>query len=188
MPSTLQSEVDPNVQRSTGIKIAPPRDRLSIRKDVFKLRRQLGLNKESYIDIVTLLELVLPVVDPEFVLIPVEDKELMGRYAETRPEEHAIYVKQSVYHAALRGGGWARMILAHELGHYMYHDSKSVAYAYKSRSERISPDIDPERQADIFAAEFLAPSGELKGMTPKQVQDAFGVSAAAAKKPASTCA
>lgn len=169
------------MQRSTNIKIAAPRDRRSIRKDVYRIKKQLRLDQEPYVDIIAVLELMLPVIDPQFVLLPVEDKELMGRYAETKPEEHTIYVKQSVYDAAFRGSGWARMILAHEFGHYVYHDSKSVTYACPNPNERISPDIDPERQADIFAAEFLAPSGELKGLTPQQVQKLYGVSALAAK-------
>lgn len=169
------------MQQNLGVKVAPPRNRNSIRKDAFKLRQQLKLNKCQYVDIVGVLEFVLPVVDPLFHLAPVIDKELLGRYAETRPAEHAIYVKQSVYDAAVRGGGWARMILAHEFGHYCYHDTASVAYAYMDRNERLNPDVDPERQADIFAAEFLAPSGELKGMTVKQVQDTYGVSTIAAR-------
>lgn len=181
MPSMRLSEVDQSVQRSTSIKIAPPRDRNSIRKDVYRIKKHLRLDKEQYVDIIAVLELMLPVVDPQFLLLPVEDRELAGRYAEFRPEEHTIYVKQSVYDAAYRGGGWARMILAHEFGHYVYHDSQSVAYAYLNPNEHITPDIDPERQADIFAAEFLAPSGEIKGLTPQQVQRQYGVSALAAK-------
>ena len=169
------------MQRSLGVRIAPPRDRNKIRKDVFRLRRQLGIDPRTYINIVKLLELVLPIIDPLFHLVPVDDKELPGRYAETRPTEHAIYVKQSVYLAAERGVGWARMILAHELGHYFYHGPADVVYAHVDRNERIDPTIDPERQADVFAAEFLAPSGELKGMTPKQIENAYGISITAAK-------
>ncbi len=169
------------MQRSLGVRIAPSRDRNKIRKDVFRLRRQLGIDPRTYIDIVRVLELVLPIIDPLFHLVPIDDKDLPGRYAETRPTDHAIYVKQSVYLAAERGVGWARMILAHELGHYFYHGPSDVVYARIDRNERIDPAIDPERQADVFAAEFLAPSGELKGMTPKQIEGAYGISVTAAK-------
>lgn len=169
------------MQQNQEVKIAPPRDRNSIRKDTFKLRRQLGLEQGDRIDILTILELVIPRIDTEFHLLPVEDKELLGRYAETRPYEHVIYVKQSVYEAATRNGGWARMILAHELGHYYYHDASSVSFAYIDRSESLDPDCNPERQADIFAAELLAPSGALKGMTAEEVKQFYGVSLLAAK-------
>lgn len=73
------------------------------------------------------------------------------------------------------------MILAHELGHYFYHGPSDIVYARVDRNERVDPAIDPERQADVFAAEFLAPSGELKGMSPKQIESAYGISVTAAK-------
>ena len=162
-------------------KIVPAKNRNQIRKDAYRLRQKLGLNPREYVDIVSILELALPVVDPDFHVIIVDDCDLPGRYAEVHPYEHALYVKQSVYDAATRGGEWARMILAHELGHYYCHDPAEIRYAYRNANERLDPDIDPERQADIFAAEFLAPSGELTGMTPREVHKAFGVSMLAAK-------
>ncbi|MBD5169223.1 MAG: ImmA/IrrE family metallo-endopeptidase [Oscillibacter sp.] len=167
--------------RNPTEKIAPAKNRDRIRKDVYNLRRQLRLPKKQRVDILAVLEFALPIVDPDFHLIPVEDHDLQGRYAVTRPLEHAIYVKQSVYDAAYRESGWARMILAHELGHYYCHDIASITYAYLDQNERLSPDIDPERQADIFAAEFLAPSGELKGMSTWDVQKKYGISQLAAK-------
>ena len=169
------------MQKKPDVKIALPRDRNNIRKIAFRIRSQLRLGSDTNVDIVSVLELMVPLVDQEFALIPLEDKELPGRYAETRPEEHTIYVKQSVYEAAARGGGWARMILAHEVGHYVLHDSQSVVYAKIDPSERLNPDTDPERQADIFAAEFLAPSGAIKRLTPDEVKRQFGVSLSAAR-------
>lgn len=162
-------------------KIAPSKNRNNIRKDVYRLRQLLQLPSNQWVDILAVLELQIPVIDPLFHLIAVEDMDLPGRYAETRPSEHAIYVKQSVYDAATRDSAWARMILAHELGHYYFHDAANVSYACLAPNEKLHPDVDPERQADIFAAEFLAPSGELKGLTQHQVQLNFGISASAAK-------
>lgn len=175
------------MQVSRNVKIAESKNRNSIRKDVYRIRQQLHLDEQLYVNIVDVLELGLPVIDPQFHLIPVEEKELLGRYAETKPSEHAIFVRESVYNAACRGVGWARMILAHELGHYYYHDAASVTYAYLDRNAKISPDIDPERQADIFAAEFLAPSGEIKGMSVLEVQKACGVSKSAAQNQLRQC-
>lgn len=171
------------MQRNLAVRaaIAPPKDRNKIRKEAFQLRKQLGLPRDAFVDIVSLLELALPVIDPSFNLLRVPDKELSGRYAETRPYEHAIYVKESVYDAAIRGGGQARMILAHELAHYLYHSPREISFAYVNRNERLDSNVDPERQADIFAAEFLAPSGELRGLSVSDVQRKFGVSALAAK-------
>lgn len=147
------------MQRNPAVRaaIAPPKDRNKIRKEAFQLRKQLGLPRDASVDIVSLLELALPVIDPSFNLLPVPDKELSGRYAETRPYEHAIYVKESVYDAAIRGGGQARMILAHELAHYLYHSPREISFAYVNRNERLDSNVDPERQADIFCSRILGP-------------------------------
>lgn len=169
------------MQNKAGVKVAVPMDRNSIRKQAYRIRKLLCLGVDTYIDIVKLLELMIPIVDPEFALIPLEDKMLTGQYAATKPDEHIVFVKQSVYEAAIRGSGWARMILAHEFGHYVLHNSQNVAFAKLDPAEYLPPDIDPERQADIFAAEFLAPSGAMKKMTPHDVEKKYGVSMAAAK-------
>ena len=169
------------MQRSGSVKVAPPKNRNNIRKDAFNLRRKLGIEPRTYVDILKVLELVLPRIDHLFHLVPVDDDELYGCSALTVPIDHVIYVKQSVYLAADEGEGWARMVLAHEWGHYVYHGPANVAFARIDQNEKIHPDIDPERQAEIFAAEFLVPSGELKGMNQFEVSNAYGVSMKAAE-------
>lgn len=139
------------------IKITTPKTRNRIRKDAFMLRKRFGLEKVMYFQIMPFLEFVMPQIDPEFYVHPVPDNELIGRAAETIPEAHCIVVKESVYNGACIGQIWARSIMAHELGHYLYHSSSNVAYAYPERGERVPNEVNPEKQADIFAAELLAP-------------------------------
>lgn len=113
--------------------------------------------------------------DPLFNLEVVEDEELPTRFAETVPSEHVIRVRQSVYLKAGQGDGFSRQILAHELGHYCLHNAETVSYAYVDDSSHIPDEMDPEKQADVFAAELLAPSHEVRGMKTHQISSIYGV-------------
>ena len=165
------------MHKERDTKLAIPRSRDSIRRDAFLLRVKLGLKHELYFDIVRFLENVLPIANPEFCLEVVDDTdaEVSGIQAEYIPRLNVIRVKQSVYDAAVCGHWWARSTLAHELGHYYYHDEQNVRYAKLAPFEKVPPDFDQERQANIFAAELLAPLHLIEGMSVKQVGDACGV-------------
>lgn len=162
-------------------RVAQSRNRNQIRKYVYQLRKELCLDQTEYFPIMRILENVLPLIYPEFHIEAVEDKDLPGRMAETTPEQWVITVRQSVYTAACNGDAWARMIMAHELGHLLFHDSQNTAFAYVEKGSRLPPDIDPERQADIFAAELLIPYHLLKNKNVFQIQKHFGVSRSAAE-------
>ena len=167
-------------------KMVPPRNRDSIRRDTYLLRKKLNMGQTPYFPIVRFVEHVLPLSDPSFSFEVDEDDELRGVHAEYVPHSNTIRVKASVYEAATNGHYWARSTLAHELGHYYYHDEKSVRYAKLDPGQKIPPDYDPERQANIFAAELLVPIHLIKGMTEIQVSRKFGVSKAIASRQIST--
>lgn len=169
------------MHRDKDVKIAPPRDRNSIKKDTYLLRKKLLLNNSDYFPIVEFLEWGLPQIDDQFYVEPIPDKLLQGRLAETIPADHVIRVKRSVFDAANNGNGWARMVLAHELGHYFYHDASSVGYAKAMRTEKIPNEINPEWQANVFGAELLAPSDVIKGKRDEEVANQFGISVGAAR-------
>lgn len=164
-----------------GVRIVPPRGRKQIRKDARQLREVLGLAETPYFPIMQFIEWLLPLVDPEFVLEPVPDNELIGRSAETIPDQHLIRVKQSVYDAACQGHPWARQIMAHEVAHYLYHDSRHVAYAAPSKDEEVPKRFMPEYQANVFAAELLAPVDLVRGLKPATIAQRFGVPEGMAK-------
>ena len=165
-----------------SLKLAYPRNRESIRRDVYLLRKKLGFKDIFYFPIVNFLENVLPSIDESFFIEVVDDSEMVGIQAEYIPQLNAIRVRQSVYDAAVLGHWWARSTLAHELGHYYYHDEKRVRYASVIPGKRIPPDFDPERQANIFAAELLAPINLIEGMSVRKIGQAFGVSYTIAKR------
>lgn len=142
---------------STQVRVVTARNRNSLRKEAYMLRKRFRLEQVKKFPIMEFLELIMPQIEPEFRVIPVEDSELIGRAAETIPAEHIIRVKQSIYDAACKGVFWPRLVMAHELGHYLLHGEESVSYAHLAPGEKIPDDINAERQADIFAAELLAP-------------------------------
>lgn len=158
------------------MKMVPPRTRDTIRRDTFLFRKKLGMERTPYFPIVPFIELVLCKSDPTFSFEVVEDEELCGVQAEYIPHLNTIRVKNSVYEGAINDNWWARATLAHELGHYYYHDEHSVRYAKLDPGQRIPPDYDPERQANIFAAELLAPIHLIKNLTAAQISRLFGVS------------
>ena len=164
------------------VRLASPRDRNSIRRGTYLLRLKLGLQNTLYFPIVEFLENVLPEVDPSFHIEILEDFELLGVQAEYVPSQNVIRIKASVYEAAVSGFWWARSTLAHELGHYYFHDEKSVRYAKLDPCEKVPPDFDPERQANVFAAELLVPIELIEGMSDKEIGKRCGVSYQIAKK------
>ena len=169
------------MQDVLGVRIVPPRDRRNIRKDTYELRKIMGLNEVFYFPIIEFLELVLPQIDPEFYVEPVDDDLLPGRMAETVPEDHLIRVRVSVYDAACKGHTWARKIMAHELGHYIYHDARRVAYATPEDGAQIPKVFLPEYRADVFANELLAPLNLIRGMNPHEISQKCGVPLGLAK-------
>lgn len=157
------------------IKVVPQKSRNQLRTAAYMLRKKFGLEKEKMFPIVWFLEFIMPQVDPMFTLDPVEDDELRGRAAETIPTLHTIRIKQSIYNAACAGNHWARFVLAHELGHYIFHSTENVAYALSDPNEKIPRSIDPEKQADDFADELLVPVNLINEPTEYLVSKHFGV-------------
>lgn len=164
-----------------GVRIVPPRDRKSIRKDTYRLREIMRLEDTFHFPIMIFLEQVMPLVDPEFYVEPVEDEVLVGRMAETIPDQHLIRVRMSVYDAACKMHPWARKVMAHELGHYIYHDAEHIAYAYPEPGSQIPKQFSPEYQAEVFAAELLAPVNLIRGMNPHVAAQKCGIPPSTAK-------
>lgn len=171
-----------DVLSEPNLRMAYPRSRDSIRRDTYLLRAKLGLSGTPYFPVLHFIEHVLPQVDPTFIFEVAEEDSLSMIQAEYIPQSNTIRVKQSVYNAAADGYWWARSTMAHELGHYYYHDEKSVRYAKLDLGQRIPPDFDPERQANVFAAELLAPINLINGMSKEQIGKEFGVSYAVARR------
>lgn len=165
------------VHKGHSEKVTFPVKRKFITAMAMMLRANYLQDGESRFNIVGFLEKRFASlnIDPLFNLEVVEDEELPTRFAETVPSEHVIRVRQSVYLQAGLGDGFSRQVLAHELGHYCLHNSETVSYAYVDDSSHIPDEMNPEKQADVFAAELLAPSQEVRGMKIHQISSLYGV-------------
>lgn len=141
------------------------------------LRAKMLRENESFFDIVGFLEKQFGAwrQDPEFHLSVVPAEELPGRLGETIPSEHVIRVRESIYLGALDGDGFSRQVIAHELWHYLVHNADTISFAYVDDSSHIPIEMDPEKQANAFAAELLAPSELVCGMKIQQICRIYGV-------------
>ena len=162
--------------------LATPRTREEIRRDAFLLREKLGLAHEPFFPVVEFIEHVLPITDPTFYLDVISDKDMPGIQAEYVPSQNVMRVRESVYEAAVAGYWWARSTLAHELGHYYYHNEDTVRFATLDPFTKLPYAIDPEQQADTFMAELLAPVHLIRGMSVRKAGKEFGVSYCIAKR------
>lgn len=154
---------------------ATPTSREELSNMANRLRSILGLNKTLYIPIVELLEFIFPQIDKNFDYEIVEqDKLPKGTYALTYPDDGKILIRSDVYEEACSGKARARFTIAHELCHYLIHESANISFA--RTVEEIPAFMNPEWQANVFAAEFLIPKDLIKGMTIDEVVKSCGVS------------
>lgn len=140
------------------------------------------LNKGSIenIDILDIVEFKLDFFAPGFSFAVVTSDHMMKllgascdkdiSIAFTDLSVKVIYASENLYDDAYNGDGWARVQLAHELGHAVLHSdykdrTAHFSFKYKSKVNSIIDvrirDIplyrDNERQADIFARCLMAP-------------------------------
>jgi hypothetical protein len=140
------------------------------------------INKGSIenIDILDLIEFKLDLFAPGFSLAILSSDSMMKMIgansdgdipiAFTAIGEKTIYITEKLYDDAYEGDGWARVLLAHELGHAVLHSDYSnrtphFNFKYKVSAQPINElrirgiplFRDTERQADIFAACIMAP-------------------------------
>ena len=133
----------------------PPTSRVKIRRAARALRQILWQSQQAAVDVIAIVELTLPSLDPEFEFHVVEDHELKGREAETWPDRKIIRVTESVYRKACMGDNRARFTIAHELGHLFLHRGIGVRLARVQPNQEIDKCRDSEWQADTFGGEFL---------------------------------
>ncbi len=129
--------------------------------EAIKYRREFDMQHVELADIVDILEFKLVARYPNFKLAIERDSE-MKEDALAEPHKDRITVRESVYVAACGGDAEARLVLAHELGHFLLHREKDVPM-HKDQNGAVQPIRDMkatesiEDQADMFARHFLAP-------------------------------
>lgn len=128
--------------------------RANIEKFANDVRSALGIGLQDRVDMLRLIEWVLPKVMEGFRYEVVPDHELGDAEATTSTSERVIKISESCYDAARRGHARYPFTLAHEFGHLMLHTGKPFSLA---RGE-VKAFVNPEWQADNFAGSFLAPA------------------------------
>lgn len=157
---------------------AKPMSRKNIENIADKLRYVLGIQNIMWVDVIHILENVMPIIDEEFYLDIVEDVEL-DAHARAYPENHMIRIRESIYEGARQGKGRDRFTIMHEIFHFIWHDMTEISFARNPEAVKVYEN--PEWQADVFAGAFLMPSRLIKGKTVSQVMQECGVSEKAAR-------
>lgn len=154
-----------------------PLSRKDIEEYAIFFRKLLGLENTMYVDVINILENIMPILDEKFELYIVPDWEL-DAHARTYPNDHIIKIRETVYEGARSGSGRDRFTIMHEIFHYLKHDSSDISLA--RNPENIKPFENPEWQADVFAGAFLMPRYLIENMTKEEIVKKCGVSEAAA--------
>lgn len=156
---------------------ADPLSRREIRNEAMRLRQLLGIEDKLWVNVIHILENVLPIIDKEFYFEIVPDGEL-DAHARAFPEDHYIKIRESIYDGARTGKGRDRLTVMHEFYHYIRHGKETISLARNPETVKIFEN--PEWQADVFAGEFLMPWNAIRNMSVAQIVQKCGVSERAA--------
>ncbi|QSY96049.1 ImmA/IrrE family metallo-endopeptidase [Rhizobium bangladeshense] len=129
--------------------------------EAIKYRNEFEIKFVDLVDIVSIIEFRLVARFPRFQLVVKRDSEMLED-ARADPLKDRITVRKSVYVAACEGVYEARLVLAHELGHFLLHREKDVVMHKDPRGAvqsigGVNALESTEDQADMFARHFLAP-------------------------------
>lgn len=160
-----------------------PLSRAAIEKFALDIRRTLGVSDDSPVDMLRLIEFVLPKALPGFEYEYVPDHQMAGAEATTSTTEPVIRISERCYEEAMRSQRRPQFTLAHELGHLLLHCRKPFQMARGV----VKPFADPEWQADTFAGAFLAPADAVRRCrSVDEIAARFAISKAAANVRAKT--
>jgi Zn-dependent peptidase ImmA (M78 family) len=164
--------------------VVSPLSRDSIESIAMRVRGVFQLDDTQAVNMLYLIELGLPELLPNFEYEIVPDAELGDAEATTSMTKQVIRISQSCYDHARQGVSRYAFTLAHELGHLFLHTGRPASLA---RGTAIKPYVDPEWQADNFAAAFLMPkNGVLQCRSVAEIVQKYGVSKQAAQIRAKT--
>ena len=135
-----------------------------------------GFDKEPYFPIVHFIEWIMANPENGMELEILTKEEMQDTYGTTNTGSNKMRIREDVYEGAVRGNPRDRFTLCHELGHYFLHQPENISYA---RGD-IPAYRNPEWQANVFAAELLAPYELVKNMSTNEIAEKCGMSHQAA--------
>jgi transcriptional regulator with XRE-family HTH domain len=134
-----------------------------IRRRAYLARAVFSLGEQISFNILRIIENQLPLIDPDFSLQVDPDGslgELLQIYSDSDGETINRFVSTEwLYNAADRGTSDSRFKLAHELAHWILHRTQAHTFLRSSRTNKVMSKLHArvEREADLFAREFLIP-------------------------------
>lgn len=165
-----------------------PVSRAELRVIARKFRKVLGIEDVLHVNVMKILELVLPTIFEGFSYEIVATNELpRKRHADTDVVNRIIRIREDIYDKACEGDGQARMTIMHEIAHYLLIVVCGLKFARSYSSEPVKIYEDPEWQAMALAAEIMCDARLVRHMTPDQIKDTCGVSWTAAKRVYENC-
>lgn len=137
------------------------------------IRAALGLDPRSRVQMINLIETVLPDILPGYFFHVLPDDELPGMDGWSSIGEREICLSDSTYSALYASDPCARATAAHEFGHLMLHSGQVPRYARRHKDDER---VDPEWQADVFADCWLMPrAGVLECRSADEVAERYTV-------------
>ena len=160
--------------------LVPPASKRDIKRLALTIRKKFGLEHIALFPVVEMIEVVLPVFDPQFNFEIVEDRECGLDEANYDPRHNLMRIRQSVYDGAYDRNGRDRFTLAHELGHYFMHRDVDLALSRIIDKRSVPAYCNSEWQANTFAPALLMPDHIIKDLRPDQIAKSCGTSLSAA--------
>lgn len=144
----------------------------SVRKKARLLRVITRTDKIEKFPIMEFIEHVLCGPESNVNFEVVEKEKMLDEYASTDTIRGVIKARIDVYERAAAGNPRDRFTLCHEVGHYFLHQIDSLEFA----RGMVPVQHQPEHQANVFAAELLAPLTMIDGLTVEEISKRFGIS------------
>lgn len=165
-----------------------PLSRQQLRQMAIMFRRVLNIDHVLRVNVLRLLELVMPLLDEHFSyeIVPVSAMP-RKRHADTDVVNRIIRIREDIYMKACNGDGQARMTIMHEIAHYLLIVIYGVKFARSFGAEQIKPFEDPEWQAKALAGEIMCDSRLIRNMTQGEIKKQCGVSWSAAQQAYKNC-
>lgn len=148
-------------------------------------RKQFHI-KDDYVDILSIMEKI-PKILPNFEYRIVNDEDTdinmdgMMAYTEGYDGNILMVIREDIYDDAALGLGMQRLTIAHEIAHVLLkHCNGNAVFKridhFSYLRSKLKKEVDPEWQADVLAAELLAPRNLVKGMNVYEIMQKFKVS------------
>lgn len=142
-----------------------------------KLREMCGVQDTYYFPIVEFIEWILGNPDTGIDIYIVTEEEMDSAYGITNTGNRSMMIREDVYMRAACGSARDRFTLCHEVGHYFLHQPESIGMA----RGQIPAYMQPEWQANAFAALLMAPYKLVRGMRYTEIAENCGMSLQAAQ-------